>query len=126
MLGLFSNALPAPRKVKCCQCVYPLQLVFTSSSISFWWELKDRVSKEKAKQNRLTDRQDRQTANWYPLREGHSSAVMLPQVNGEPNESKKRKPRHIPSPSSGESERKAGQRALTKDTEKTAGWSNLT
>lgn len=84
MLELFSNALPAPRKVKCCQCVYPLQLVFTSSSISFRWELKDRVSKEKAKQNRLTDRQDRQTANWYPLREGHSSAVMLPQVNGEP------------------------------------------
>lgn len=89
-----------------------------SSSIPFWGELKDYISKEKAKQNRLTDRQ----TNWYPLRERHTSAVMLPHVNEEPRAQRTPQPRrkkkgktlHTSSPALG----KAGQRALTKDTEK--------
>lgn len=90
-------------------CLSIAALVYTSSSIPVWWELKDYISKEKAKRNRLTDRQDRQT-NWYPLSEGHTSAVMVPHMNEEPqagrtpqtSQKKKGKPLHTPSHSWGE------------------------
>ena len=65
-------------------CLSIAALVYVLSSIPFWCELKDYISKEKAKQNRLTDRQEDRQTKWYPLREGHTSAVMLPHVNGEP------------------------------------------
>lgn len=72
------------------------------------------LSQDKAKQNRLTDTQDRQT-KWCSLRGGHSSAVMLPHMSEEPRagklpqhrRNKRKNPAHT-KPSSGESEWKSG------------------
>lgn len=115
-------------------CLSIAALVYLYASIPFWWELEYYISKKKPKQNRLTERQDRHTDKLVaPPRRAHTSSdaptgewrTMSREESPAQLKGKKKSLWIHQSPSSGEHEGKAGQRALTKDTEKAEVQSSL-